>query len=146
MKSTSKKGARPTTKALNDDPDPLGFGTTLAEIIAELKDAYRARLHAFLRVFLLVRLAPAVLRTIFDAATTQGGPVSFDLRITVYPRNALGFFRVVGALKTPPAELSDDDWPDEESDAPEQYVTTIFGKQVPASLLKTGRGRGVRRR
>jgi hypothetical protein len=146
MPLTSKKGSRPATRSPNEDPDPVGFGTTLAETIAELKDAYRARLHAFLRVFLLVRLAPAVLRTIFDAATTQGGPVSFDLRITVYPRNASGFFRVVGTLKTPVAEPWDDDQPDEESDAPEQYVTTIFGKQVPASLLKTGRRRGGRRR
>jgi hypothetical protein len=142
----SKKITRPTTRRPNEDPDPVGFGTPLAEIIADLKDAYRARLHAFLRVFLLVRLAPTVLRSIFDAATTQGGPVSFDLRITVYPRNASGFFRVVGALKTSSVELWDDDQPDEESDAPEQYVTTIFGEQVPASLLKTGRGRGVRRR
>ena len=125
----SKKVTRPTTKALNDDPDPVGFGTTLAEIIAKLKDAYRARLHAFLRVFLLVKLAPAVLRTIFDAATTQGGPVSFDLRITVYPRNASGFFRVVGALKTPVAELWDDDQPDEESDDPEYgpWINGLFG-------------------
>ena len=146
MPLTSKKLARPTTKRPNEDPDPVGYGTILAEMIAKLQDAYHARLHAFLRVFLLVRLAPAVLRSIFDAATTQGGPVSFDLRITVYPRNASGFFRVVGALKTPVAELWDDDQPDEESDAPEQYVTSIFGKQVPASLLKTGRGRGVRRR
>jgi hypothetical protein len=64
----------------------------------------------------------------------------------VYPRNALGFFRVVGALKTPLADLWDDDQPDEESDAPEQYVTTIFGKQVPASRLNTKRRRFGRRK
>ena len=51
---------------------------------------------------------------------------------------------MVGALKTPVAELWDDDQPDEESDAPEQYVTTIFGEQVPASLLQTGVFRGRR--
>ncbi len=56
MALTSKKVARPTTRRLNEEPDPVGFGTTLAEIIAELKDTYRARLHAFLRVFLLVKL------------------------------------------------------------------------------------------
>jgi hypothetical protein len=146
MALTSKKRARPTTKSPNDGLDPVGFGATLAEIIAELQDAYRARLHAFLRKFTLVTLASAARRHIFAVVTAQRGPVSFDLRITVYPRNALGFFRVVGALKTPPAELSDDDWPDEESEAPEQYVTTIFGKQVPASLLNTKRRRGGRRR
>ena len=54
MALTSKKRARPTTKSPNDGPDPLGFGATLAEIIAELQDAYRARLHAFLRKFTLV--------------------------------------------------------------------------------------------
>ena len=52
MALTSKKRARPTTKSPNDGPDPVGFGTTLAQIIAELQDAYRARLHAFLRKFL----------------------------------------------------------------------------------------------
>ena len=56
MKLTSKKVARPTTRTPSDDPDPLGFGTKLAEIIAELKDAYHARLRAFLLKFLLVRL------------------------------------------------------------------------------------------
>jgi hypothetical protein len=66
MPLTSKKVSRPTTRSPNEDLDPVGFGTTLAEIVAELKDAYRARLHAFLRVFLLVRLAPAVLRLIAD--------------------------------------------------------------------------------
>jgi hypothetical protein len=79
-----KKLARPTTRAPKEDRDPVGFARVLTKTIAELKDAYRA----LLRVFLLVRLAPAVLRSILDAATTQGGPVSFDLRITVYPRNA----------------------------------------------------------
>jgi hypothetical protein len=124
----------------------VGFGTTLTEIIAELKDAYRARLHSFLRVFLLVRLDAAVRRRIFAAVTARGRPVSFDFRITFYPPDASGFYRAVGALKTPVAELWDDDQPDEESDAPERYVTTIFGEQVPASLLNTKRRRGGRRR
>ena len=43
MALTSKKRARPTTKSPNDGLDPVGFGATLAEIIAELQDAYRAR-------------------------------------------------------------------------------------------------------
>jgi hypothetical protein len=85
MKSMSKKGARPTTQALNGGPDPVGFARVLAEIIAELQDAYRARLHAFLRMFPLLRLAPAVRRSIFAAVTARGRPVSFDFRITFYP-------------------------------------------------------------
>ena len=68
-----------------DDPDPVGFGTTLAEMIAELQDAYRARLHAFLRKFTLVTLAPAVRRHIFAVVKAQGGPVTFDFRITLFP-------------------------------------------------------------
>ena len=146
MALTSKKRARPTTKSPNDGLDPVGFGATLAEIIAELEDAYRARLHAFLRKFTLVTLASAARRHIFAVVTAQGRPVSFDIRITFYPPDASGFYRAVGALKTPVAGLWDDDQPDEESDAPEQYVTTIFGEQVPASLLNTKRRRGGRRR
>jgi hypothetical protein len=66
----------------------------------------------------------------------------------VYPRNASGFFRVVGALKTPSADLWDEDRADEESDAPERgpYITTLFGEKLPASRLKTRRGRFGRRR
>ena len=75
MALTSKKRARPTTKSPNDGLDPVGFGATLAEIIAELQDAYRARLHAFLRMFLLLGLAPAVRRSIFAAVTARGRPV-----------------------------------------------------------------------
>ena len=146
MALTSKKRARPTTKSPNDGPDPAGFGATLAEIIAELQDAYRARLHAFLRKFTLVTLASAARRHIFAVVTAQGRPVSFDFRITFYPPDASGFYRAVGALKTPVAELWDDDQPEKEPDAPEQYVTTIFGEQVPASLLKTGRWRRIGRR
>ena len=141
-----KKVTRPTTKAPNDGPDPLGFGATLAEIIAELQDAYRVRLHAFLRKFTLVRFEPAARRHIFAVVTAQGRPVSFDFRITFYPPDASGFYRAVGALKTPVAELTAETEPDEESDAPEPYVTTIFGEQVPASLLKTGRWRRIGRR
>jgi hypothetical protein len=148
MTLTPKKVARPPTKSPNEDPDPVGFGATLAEMIAALQDAYRARTHAFLRVFLLVRLAPAVLRSVLDAATRQGGPVSFDLRITVYPRNASGFFRVVGALKTPSADLWNEDQPEEQPDAPERgpFVTSIFGEKVPVSRLKTKRRRFGRRK
>jgi hypothetical protein len=139
----SKKITRPTTRTRNEDPDPVGL---LPALHAKLAEAYYAQLRAFLRRFLLVRFEAAERRRIVDAGTIQRGPVSFPATITVYPRDAKGFARVVGRLETPPAELWDDDQTDEESDAPEQYVTTIFGEQVPASLLKTGRRRGGRRR
>ena len=93
MTLTSKKFARPTTTAPNDGPDPVGL---LPALVAELKDAYHAQLRALLRKFLLVRLEAAVRRRILEAGTAQGGPVSFDLRITVHPRDASGFARVVG--------------------------------------------------
>lgn len=120
----------------------MGFGTTLTEIIAELKDAYRARLHSFLRVFLLVRLDAAVRRRIFAAVTARGRPVSFDFRITFYPPDAFGLYRAVGALKTPFPDLSDQ--PDAPGDGP--YIDTLFGERVPASLLNTKRRRVGRRR
>ncbi len=149
MKSTSKKVARPTTRRPNEDPDPVGFGRVFAEIFSKLEDAYRARLRAFLRMFLLVKLAPAVRRRIFAAVTARGRPVDVDFRITFHPPDASGFFRVVGALKTPSADLSDEDQPDEQPDAPEDgpYLISMFtGKPIPVSRLKTGRRRFGRRR
>jgi hypothetical protein len=148
MKSTSKKVTRPTTKALNNDPDPVGFGTTLAEIIAELKDAYHARLHAFLRRFVLVRFEPAVHRRVVDAGTNHGGPVSFPATITVYPRDATGFARVVGKLETPFPEPSDEHLPDEQPDDPEGvYVPSMFtGKPVWMARPKGGWRKFGRRR
>ena len=148
MVLTSKRHARPTTKAPNDDPDPVGFGTTLAQMIAELQDAYRARLHAFLRKFLLVQLAPAVRRHIFATVKAQGGPVTFDFRITFYPPDASSFFRAVGALKTPSGDPADEAEADPQPDAAERgpYVISIFGEKVPVSRLKTKRRRFGRRR
>jgi len=148
MRSTSQKVARSTTRNPNEDPDPVGFGTTLAEIIADLQDAYRARLHAFLLKYLLVRLDAAVRRRIFAAVTARGRPVDVDFRITFYPPDASGLFRADGALKTPVADLWDEDRPDEQPDAPEDgpYIDTLFGERVPASLLNPKRRRGGRRR
>jgi hypothetical protein len=139
----SKKVTRPTTRTPAQDADPVGL---LPALYAKLAEAYYAQLRAFLRKFTLVRFEPAVHRRIVDAGTNHGGPVSFPATLTVYPRDAKGFARVVGRLETPVAELWDDDQPEKESDAPEQYVTTIFGEQVPASLLKTGRWRRIGRR
>jgi hypothetical protein len=130
----------------NQSADPLGFAKTFAEMYAKLEEAYHARLRVFLVKFLLVRLKPAVRRRIIEAATAQGRPVSFDLRITVHPRDAHGFTRVVGAL------LSDDfrgeDQPDQQPDAPGHgsYIIGLFGNPIPASQLKPGRRRLGRRR
>jgi hypothetical protein len=50
MTLTSQKVARSsTTRSPNEDPDPLSFGTTLADIIAELKDA-KAILTAIVKI------------------------------------------------------------------------------------------------
>ena len=83
-----------------------------------------------------------------DAGTARGGPVSIDLRIMIHPRNAHGFAHVVGELKTPSAELSDELRPDQQPDAPEDgpYIVTLFGERVPVSQLKTRRRRLGRRR
>jgi hypothetical protein len=148
MALISKKGARPTTKALNDDPDPVGFGRVFAEIYAKLEEAYQARLRVFLLKFLLVKLKPAVRRSIFAAVTARGRPVSFDFRITFYPPDASGFYRAVGALKTPSAELWDEHSPDEEQDDPEGvYITSLFtGKPVWVARPKRGWRKLGRRR
>jgi hypothetical protein len=148
MKSMSKKLARPTIRTPKEDTDPVGFARALAEVLGKLEEAYHARLRAFLLKFLLVRLEAAARRRILEAGTAQGGPVSFDLRITVHPRDASGFPRVVGKLGTTSAELSDEDQPDQQPGAPEDgpYIETLFGKRVPVSRLKTKRRRFGRRR
>ena len=148
MTSTPKKFVRPTTRKPNEDADPVGFAGTLAAIYAQLEDAYYARLRAFLCVFLLIKLAPAVLRGMLDAVTAQRGPVGFDLRVTIYPRNARGFFRAVGELKTPVAELAAEAEPDEQSDDPEYGPPFIglFGKRVRARRPKGGWRKPGRRR
>ena len=126
----------------------MGFGRKIAEIIAELKDAYHARLHACLRRFVLVRFEPAVHRRVVDAGTNHGGPVSFPATITVYPRDATGFAPVVGEQETSLAELSDEHSPDEQPDDPEYgpYFIGLFGEPVRMRRPKRGwRGRGRRR-
>ena len=147
MALTSKKRARPTTKSPNDGLDPVGFGATLAEIIAELQDAYRARLHAFLLKYLLVRLDAAVRQRIFAAVTARGRPVDVDFRITFYPADASGLFRADSALKTPVADLWDEDQPDEQPHDPEYgpWINGFFGP-VRARRPKRGWRRGGRRR
>jgi hypothetical protein len=147
MRSTSQKVSRPTTRSPNEDPDPVGFGTTLAEIIADVQDAYHARLRAFLLKYLLVRLDAAVRRRIFAAVTARGRPVDVDFRITFYPPDASGFFRADSALKTPVADLWDEDQPDEQPHDPEYgpWINGFFGP-VRARRPKRGWRRGGRRR
>jgi hypothetical protein len=93
MTLTSKKRARPTTRAPQKDADPLGFA-------AKLADAYQEWLRSLLRDCLLVSLKPPVLRRIADVGTAQGEPVTIPLAITVHPRDASGFALVVGELDT----------------------------------------------
>jgi hypothetical protein len=88
------------------------------------------------------------LRRIVAVGTIQGGPVSFDLRITVDPRAARGFAPVVGKLVTPRAKLSDEHSPDQPPDDPGEgpYLRGLFGTRIPMSLVKTRRRRFGRRR
>jgi hypothetical protein len=146
MKATSKKLVRPTSRTPQEDADPVGLFPAL---YAKLKAAYHAQLRAFLRRNLLVGgLEPAVLRRIVAASTIQEAPVSFDLRITVHPRDARGFAPVVGTLMTPPAQLSDEHSPDPPPDDPGEgrYLHGLFGARIPMSLVKTRRRRFGRRR
>ncbi len=55
---------------------------------------------------LIVELEPDALEAILDAGTTQEGPVTFHLEITVHPRDARGFVQVVGEPK--PTDLPED--------------------------------------
>ena len=141
-----KKLARRTTRAPKEDADPLGL---LSALHAKLKEAYYAQLRAFLGRNLLVRgIEPAARRRILDAGTIQGGPVSFPLMITVYPRDATGFARVVGKLETSLAEPSDEHLPDQQPDDPEGvYITSILtGKPVWMPRPKRGWRKFGRRR
>jgi hypothetical protein len=83
---------------IHDGPDPLGFGTKLAKIIAEMQAAYRAPSCASLHELLLVEFSPGSRRRMLDAPTARGGPVSFLAKIIMYPDDASGFRRAVGTL------------------------------------------------
>jgi hypothetical protein len=133
MKSPSKRSVRPTISTPNDDPDPVGL---FPELSAKLEEAYHLGLRAFLRQNLLVEgLAPAVRRSILDVGTAQGRPVSFPLTITVHPRDASGFARVVGELDTfyLPLDYSSD-----------PSLTSLFPEKQPP--VRPKRPRGNRRR
>jgi len=144
----SEKVTRPTAltlntaPTLNKDPDPVGFGTTLADTMAELQDLYRERLRAFLEVSARLDLVPPLRRRILDAVTARGGPVSLDFTITFYPPDASGFRRAVAELQTPLTELADEAEPD---DGPECVdYNTLFDGVVRKYRPKGGWRKGRR--
>ena len=144
MALIAKKVARPRVKPPNPDPDPVGLAQVLAETSAELEEAYQERLRAFLRKFDLVRFEPAVRQRIRAAETAPGGPATFLVALTVHPRDASGFPRVVGKLATPFEEPQPDEAPDAADDG--EYIRGLFGDKIPASRLKpVRRSRGRRR-
>jgi hypothetical protein len=138
----SKQSARPTIP----NPDSLGFFPALS---AQLQQAYFAQLSAFLRRNLIVGgVAPAVLRSIFAAVQARGQPVSVDLRVTVSPPDASGFFPADGQLITPLTELAAEAEPTAPDDDPEYgpSFTGLFGETVRMRRPKRGWGKGSRRR
>jgi hypothetical protein len=147
MPSKSKTLARPTSRAQSQSTDPLGFAPLLAEISAQLEEAYQERLHDLLRQHLLVRFESAVLQRIVDGGTAQEWPVTLPATLIVYPRDASGFVRVDGALETP-AKRSAKSQADNQ-DGPEYgpWMKSIFGGEfVRARRPKRGwRNRGRRR-
>jgi hypothetical protein len=110
--------ARPTTRTPLDGPDPLGFGTKLAEMQA----AYRAPMCESLHELLLVEFSPDSRRRMLDAPTARGGPVSFLAKIIMYPDDASGFRRAVGTLLRitgdSPIPESDEEPDDDQEDEP----------------------------
>jgi hypothetical protein len=102
-------------------------------------------LRAFLRKFDLVRFEPAVRQRIRAAETAPGGPATFLVALTVHPRDASGFPRLVGKLATPFEEPQPDEAPDAAEDGGE-YIRGLFGDKIPASRLKPVRRSKGRRR
>jgi hypothetical protein len=124
-----KHGARPTARTPLDVPDPLGFGARLAELVAEMQDAYQAPLRAPLHELLLVSFSPTSLRRMLDAhaardrpAVFRDHPVGFLAKIMMYPGDANGFCRAVGTLLritgTSPIAESDEQPDDDPEDPP----------------------------
>ena len=137
--TSTKKFARPTIQTPNEDPDPVGFAGMFPQFLAMLEQAYRARLRPFLRRFVLVRFDPAVHRRLLDEATARGQPITYYPAITVHPRGATGFARVVGKVETWPAGAWEDPPADQQSDDPEEepYMLGLFtGEKIPLSAFK----------
>ena len=138
----SKQRARPPLQS--QDPDRVGFAQVIAEISAQLEEAYYAQLRAFLRKFVLVEFEPAERLRIRAAETTEDGPVTFLVALTVHPRDASGFPRLVGRLATPFEEPQPDEPPEAAEDG--EYIRGLFGDEIPVSQLKQVRRNKGRRR
>jgi hypothetical protein len=82
-----------------------------------------------------------------DAGPGPGVHVTIDFKIAFRPGSARGTSRVAGARETPSAELSDEQLPDQQPDAPGDgpYIFGLFGMPIPVSRLKTRRRRFGRR-
>ncbi len=139
--ATAKKVARPPVKPPNPDADPLGLFPGLS---AQLKQTYDAQVHAFLRKFDFVRFEPAVLQRIRAAETVSGGPATFLVALTVHPRDASGFPRLVGRLPTPFEAPPPAEPPDAAEDG--KYIRGLFGDKIPVSRLKPAQRSKSRRR
>ena len=94
---------------------------------------------------LIVELEPDALEAILAAGSTQGGPVTVQLEITVHPRDAKGFVHVVGELE--PSDLPQDFSSIDLEDGP--FDTRLFNEKPvqPAARPKRSlRKRGPKRR
>ncbi len=141
LASPLKQGVRPPIKPRNPHADPLGLFPALSE---QLKQTYYAQLRAFLRKFDPIRFEPAVRQRIRAAETAPGGPATFLLALTVHPRDASGFPRLVARLATPFEEPQSDEPPDAAEDG--AYIRGLFGDKIPVSRLKPAqRSKGCRR-
>ena len=135
----SKQLARPTIPT--PEPDPLGLFPALSE---QLQQTYYAQLRAFQRKFDLVRFEPAARQRIRAAETPPGGPATFLVALTVHPRDASGFPRLIGRLPTPFEAPQADEPPDAAEEG--KYIRGLFGDKIPVSRLKPAqRSKGRRR-
>ena len=94
---------------------------------------------------------PAGVARVFAEVDVGAGPglhVSIELKITVRPGTASSMSQVVREPETLSAELSDQQLPDRQFDAPGDgpYIVGLFGTKIPTSRLKTRRRRFGRRR
>jgi hypothetical protein len=136
-----KHGARPTARTPLDVPDPLGFGARLAELVAEMQDAYQAPLRAPLHELLLVSFSPTSLRRMLDAPAARDRPFGFLAKIVMYPGDANGFCRAVGTLLritalSPIAES--DEHPDDDDSEDPPFMTDTCRNPISKSDYKEG--------
>ena len=90
---------------------------------------------------LLVELEPDALDAILDAGTTQGGPVSIRLQVTVHPRDAKGVVRVIGAPE--PSDLPEDSSSIDDEDGPSH--TRPFNEKRAPPLVRPKRSLNKRK-